>query len=190
MLYGQAMIFVYLVLLIDNFEFPKIKVKRIVYYCGTALILFTSFSYGRYDNINYLRAEYLQRRINSYLTVLIARIRSVEGYKDELPVCYVGANCGGKEDLVLKELSGFKLFRSMPYIYVEGIMGVNSGWLIIIDNSCAFTPELVDDEYFLDLPEVIDMPCYPDDGSIKVINDTVVVKFLPVDEVKKDKKDK
>ncbi|MDE5737474.1 MAG: hypothetical protein K2H93_03820 [Oscillospiraceae bacterium] len=38
------------------------------------------------------------------------------------------------------------------------------------------------EEDFVDLPEVINMPYYPDDGSIKIINNTVVIKFGLVEE--------
>lgn len=180
MLYGQSMIFVYLVFLINISNFHKLNLSRAVYSLGTALLLFISLSYCRYANINYLNAEYLQQRMISYFTVLITQIKSVEGYQDEMPVCYI--NPSSKEDLLLKELSGFKLFKAAPYFSIKGIIGKYSGWIPFMNNWCAFSPELASEEDFADLQEVIDMPYYPDDGSIKIINDTVVVKFGPVEE--------
>lgn len=185
MLYGQSMIFVYLVWLINISEFPKLNLNRAIYVSGTALMLFISLSYCRYANINYLNAEYLQQRMISYFTVLITQIKSVEGYQDEMPVCYI--NPGNKKDATLKELNNFELFCTSPnYDIEESINGdlkhAGDKWYYFMNDWCGFSPEIADEEDFADLPEVIDMPYYPDDGSIKIINDTVVVKFGPVEE--------
>ena len=183
MLYGQSMIFVYLVLLINISEFPKLNITRVVYGFGTALLLFISLFYCRYANINYLKTEYKQQRMISYFTVLITQIKSVEGYKDEMPVCYINSNSKKcLEDLTLKELEGFEKFFVLPTRNTNDIITRSSGWIKFMNNWCAFSPELANEEDFADLPEVIDMPYYPDDGSIKIINDTVVVKFGPVEE--------
>ena len=40
-----------------------------------------------------------------------------------------------------------------------------------------YSPVIANPDDFVELDEVKLMPHYPDDGSIKVINDTVVVKF-------------
>ncbi|MDE7104274.1 MAG: hypothetical protein K2O36_00165, partial [Ruminococcus sp.] len=143
------------------------------------LLLFISLSYCRYANINYLKTEYHQQRMTNYFTVMIAQIKSVEGYKDEMPVCYINPRC--KQDLTLKELNELELFKVAPNFGIKS--GVNDwAWTYFMNNWCAFSPELANEEDFADLPEVIDMPYYPDDGSIKIINDTVVVKFGPVEE--------
>ncbi|MDE6775342.1 MAG: glucosyltransferase domain-containing protein [Ruminococcus sp.] len=178
MLYGQSMIFVYLVFLLNISEFPELNITRAVYGSATALMLFLSFSYCRYANINYLKAEYEQQRMISYFTVLITQIKSVEGYQDEMPVCYINPN--SKEDLTLEDLSEFGRFYISPILNTKKL--INTTWKQFMNNWCGFSPELADEEDFADLPEVIDMPYYPDDGSIKVINDTVVVKFGPVEE--------
>ena len=54
----------------------------------------------------------------------------------------------------------------------------NWAWEAFLKRWCGFGPSKV---YVTDslekLPEVQDMPHYPEDGSIRVIQDTVVVKF-------------
>ncbi|MDE6538834.1 MAG: glucosyltransferase domain-containing protein [Ruminococcus sp.] len=179
MLYGQSMLFVYLGFLINISEFPKLNITKAVYVFGTTALLFISLSYCRYANINYLKAEFQQQRMISYFTVLITQIKSVEGYQDEMPVCYI--NSRSREDLTLKELSEFEMFSASPNFGIKTLMKSHS-WTQFMNNWCAFSPEVVDEEDFIDLLEVIDMPYYPDDGSIKIINDTVVVKFGPVEE--------
>lgn len=180
MLYGQSMLFVYLMFFINISDFSKLNIMKAVYGFGIALALLISFSYCRYANICYLEVEYQQQRMISYFNVLIAQIKSTEGYQDEMPICYV--NERNKQDLTLQELNGFNSFYIAPNYSMKND-GINDyAWIEFMNNWCAFSPETVDEEDFVDLPEVIDMPYYPDDGSIKIINDTVVVKFGPVEE--------
>ena len=42
---------------------------------------------------------------------------------------------------------------------------------------CGYTAHEVDSNLFIDRPEVQTMPSYPAEGSIKVIDDVIVVKF-------------
>ena len=53
----------------------------------------------------------------------------------------------------------------------------NWTWMEFMARWCGFSSETANAEEFKNLPEVQAMPCYPEDGSIQVIGETVVVKF-------------
>lgn len=179
MTYGQSMLFVTLVWLLEVTNLPKIRLSRTVYGFGTALLLFISVSYCRLANIHYMKADFIQQRLISYYTVLITQIKSTPGYGDELPVVYI--NPRNIQDTALSSITEFDEFRLAPYKFTYSSVN-NYAWLEFMNNWCAFSPELADEEIFKNLPEVTEMPYYPDDGSIKIINDTVVVKFGPAEE--------
>ena len=42
---------------------------------------------------------------------------------------------------------------------------------------CGFDAEIVDEKEYRGIPEIEEMPHYPDAGSIRIIGDTVVIKF-------------
>lgn len=42
---------------------------------------------------------------------------------------------------------------------------------------CGFDPETADSTTYEQLPEVVQMPNYPDAGAIRVIDGVVVIKF-------------
>ena len=93
MQYSQIFVFVYLIFIIEislqhNF-ISQDAVKK--YLSRTALILLgiICFLYIRFDNICYLKADYMQKRAVSYFTVLQSRIQSIPGYKDDYPVVFV-----------------------------------------------------------------------------------------------------
>ena len=63
--------------------------------------------------------------------------------------------------------------------YDDNIQGYlnNWAWRQFLARWCGFEPRTADPAEVADWPEVTAMPSYPDDGSIQVIRDVVVVKF-------------
>ncbi len=53
----------------------------------------------------------------------------------------------------------------------------NYAWLDFMQNWCGYKPNVVDAAEAGNASEIESMPNYPKDGSIKVINGVVVVKF-------------
>lgn len=110
--------------------------------------------------------------MTSYFTTMITQIKSTEGYKDDMPVAYINFNDKQDSSLTInEELSGV---NTIPY-YDTNIMINNFAIRSFIANWCGFSPQL-DYSAFQALPEVQEMTCYPDEGSIKIIDGIVVVK--------------
>ena len=139
---------------------------------GTLLLLI-GLLYCRFANICYLRAEFEQQQTISYYTALISRISSAEGYDDAYPVVYInefnkkpttGLGCPDEEIIFISP-------------YKSGYSVNIDTWRRVMRNWCGYDPETLDEALFVQRPEVMEMPCYPDSGSIKVIDGTVVVKF-------------
>lgn len=79
MMYGQAFLFVYFVWIADFVELPVKKVKLAIRGAVAVLLIVMGALYCRFDNICYLKAEYLQSQAISYYTTLITRIKSTGG---------------------------------------------------------------------------------------------------------------
>lgn len=174
MTYGQAMIFVYLAWLLEGLKLPLKAVSNVVYSIALVLMLVISALYVRYDNACYLKAEFQQERAISYFTALVADIKGAEGYKDELPVVYI--NSGHLTDNTVSDIYQLSTIRMMPLWGTK--MQLNDyAWQAFMNYWCAWSPKLGDASKFENLEEVQSMPSYPDQGSIKVVEDTVIVKF-------------
>ena len=104
----------------------------------------------------------------NYFNVLIAQIKSTEGYRDELPVAYI--NFTEKEDHAFRDLPQFPIV--VPYEKSTELIN-DAAAKHFMHKWCGFSPAEVTFEH----PDIADMPCYPDEGSIRVIDDVVVVKF-------------
>ena len=177
MVYGKAIFFVILVWSFENaFKLLPGKVnfflKNIVIFIFSLII----FIYCRFDNACYLRMELVQTQMNRFFTTLVTRIQSVEGYDSYAYVSYLNDPNPGFFDNSTQELPEFDSIRIPPYYSFE-TSAQDPVWKEFLRIWCNFAPHEVDQSYFLDLPEVKAMPHYPNDGSIRMINGTVVVKF-------------
>ena len=178
MTYSQVFHFILLTTLIDNVTFNCKKIYEILYVSGFLVLMLTTIIYTRYANAFYLKMEFEQQRTISYFTTLVTQIKSTVGYKDEYPVAFinVGYLSGINSDLSVRPIDVLSYFRIAP------LFGGNNGittysWLLFINNWLGYSPNLADPNIFGKLPDVQKMPSYPDYGSIKIINNTVVVKF-------------
>ena len=127
------------------------------------------------DNTAYLNAELVEEQAEAYYGSLVTRIRSVEGYNDDFPIAYIGF---GITDSTLTKLPTFGNIYTYVLSFSLQEMVTTDRWQDFCAVHLGWSPKEVDDVYeYAQMSEVLEMPCYPDDGSIRVINDVVVVKF-------------
>lgn len=171
--YGYVMVVIWFVLLLSRLEREKLPLNQYINIAGAVLILFMSFMYVRLDNVVYLKAEILKQRSLAYYTELVTQIKSTEGYEDNLPVAYI--KNGDLNDATIQEIPVWDFFYVHPYCDVS--YNINYAWHGYITYWLGFRPEEVDSTPFETMEEVLTMPTYPDSGSIRIIDGTVVVKL-------------
>ena len=175
MVYGQIMHAALFVWMADRLALRRPWVRKLSSMTAVLALGVSCIMYARYDNQCYLKTEFQQQEAISWYTTLATRIKSTEGYRDELPVAWVNEN--ESQDLSLYNID------ELDFLKISGYEAniqeyVNSwAWEEFAARWCGFRPWTVSAEEVEKLPEVQAMPHYPDDGSIQVIQDTVVVKF-------------
>jgi len=140
------------------------------------VLMTMSIGFIRFDNIAYLKANILQTQFISYYTNLISRIKSLEGYRDDMKIAYIKTGIGGIHDKTVTVYPEFEDVNIMPYHPSSYIIRYTS-YPEIMRLWCAFNPEIVDGKLYESREDVKQMPTYPNDGSVKIIDDIVVVKF-------------
>lgn len=168
MAYGSYYFFVFAACIADRMMEDKKQLIRVICIACCLILLLFCFLYCRYDNALYMHVAFDQERTMNYFNVLIAQIKSTEGYRDELPVAYI--NFTEKEDHAFRDLTQFPLV--VPYEKSTELIN-DAAAKHFMHKWCGFSPSEVTFEH----PDIADMPCYPDEGSIRVIDDVVVVKF-------------
>lgn len=181
-MYHYVMLYVYLFVLLygikediltilKNDQFKQILIQWI-YGITAAVVLIFGVLYIRYDNYCYMQAEVRQEKAISYFTTLVTRIQSVEGYDNDYPIAFVNAR--QKINNVDEIDSQFDPIVTNPYH--ESIVN-NYAWEDYMSLWIGFEPDFADPaDYDVD-EKVQKMPSYPDDGSIQILDDVIVVKF-------------
>ena len=175
MLYAGSMLYMYCTWLLQYITRNKNGLGHKVYRISTALMSLLVIMNVYFANACYLKAEIYQKQTLSEMTVLVTRIKSVEQYKDEMPVSFVLTD---NIDSTLTDNQAFSDIKIVPFD--TGQIDPYTMERHLFDNLsvwCGFSPVYVDSECFEKMKEVQEMPCYPDDGSIRIIENTVVVKM-------------
>jgi len=139
----------------------------------------TAYSYMVADNKIYLKMELSYEQAYAYSNRLLTAIESCEGYSRGLPVALVGSSAMEQSamyptpQLDSINVTGAAALRDFRISYTYGeFLRFYLGFPdpVYLDGT-----ELVDG--LAERPEVAAMPLYPQEGSIKVIDNTVVVKL-------------
>ena len=152
------------------------KVETLLNSVTAVMLVITVITYIWFANGNYLAMEYTNQHDNAYYQTLMTQIKSVDGYHADMPITMIGKPVvdstytrqdmiGGTFDLAGKGSTNINAYSSW------NIMTRVLGYDPVNRNSDE------EEEYFRGLDEVNDMPCYPSSGSIKIIDDTIVIKF-------------
>jgi len=139
--------------------------------CLLALLL---FYYGYEANVSYAAMHYHNRQMENYYTSLIAQVRMTEGFSTDKKWAFIGSN----QDPLL--YSGW--MDSTKYGGNSNILALRNSysrhaWMYLY---FGYAPPLSTESDIAALIQndaVRAMPCWPNQGSIKVVDDTVVIKF-------------
>ena len=172
-MYGQLLPYLFLILLYEKVKTEDFKLGSWIRYGSEGLLFFISFVYCEYDNALWLKESYYIAQADRIYTSLITRIQSVEGYDHVMPVLVVGEN--QLFDATYKDREEFEIVRTDPINFPI----INDyAWKEYMTLKLGFSPRyILETDEFARREEIKDMPTYPADGSIKVIDDCVVVKF-------------
>lgn len=175
MTYGQVMQAVLFVWLMDGFEIRHRTLQRFFSGLAAAILGLACIMYARFDNQCYMKTAFQQQQAVSWVTALAAQIKATEGFRDDLPVAFLNQeeisdqslyNIGELDFILLAPYSG----DILEYLNSYALRNFMERW-------CGFGPAYADASAWADLPEVRQMPHYPDDGSIRNLGDVIIVNF-------------
>lgn len=178
MIYSFVFIAIYPFVLLQAAAKEKVNRKLMEWLHGMACItvaVMTLF-YIRLDNTAYLKANYQQENAIAYFTTVIAEIKGTKGYNDELPVVFLG-NIDGMDSSIAHVPEFDNITLQGYHTNMNQFISYHAG-LRFMKLHCGFAYRLPENvEEIKEMEYVKDMPCYPQKGSIEVIDDVVVVKF-------------
>lgn len=144
------------------------NILRCVLICGMGFYL---ISYVRFSNMCYVKANILQSQAINYFNGLVVRIKSVEGYNEEIKIEYVNEY---KKKTQETSQVYFDDIYICPYDYKSLVNDYS--WKEMMSMWVGFSPVIDNSIPDSDI-RVQEMPAYPEEGSIKVVDDILIVKF-------------
>lgn len=178
MLYAKVMIFVLPVVLNERLEPCGNVLKKCSAGAVGALLLFSCLFYTHYANMCYLQAEFQQSKLVANMTTLATQIKSTKGYRKDLPIVYLNAQEPYSDSL--KDSTNMELINEFD-IELEPYSRIFWAWKTGMQHWCGFyQTEITDEKQISKIEkkkEVQNMPTYPEQGSIRIVDGVIVVKF-------------
>ena len=133
-------------------------------------------TYIWYGNGCYMSLEYTKNHDMAYFQTMVTQIKSLEGYNDELSLALVGNEINDATNNMGSLVGGtFGLGGKTE----TNINAYSRNY--IITKFLGFAPrfcEYGEIKSIMETEEFQAMPCYPDDGSIKIVDGVIVVKCM------------
>ena len=147
----------------------------------SVLLLLASANYAWQSNENYMVLYYTNRQTEHYFASMVSRIRATPGYRQDLPLAFIGEDI--RDAAFANNIYRRTAHRYGGYSETSNYLKAGKSYM---SHYLGFQqPEAAGEtvDALADTPEVRAMPCYPDDGSIKVVGGCIVVKLEEVSNV-------
>lgn len=139
---------------------------------GVILVIVCSYTY--LDNVNYTAMYYVDRQVENYISSIVTQIRMTKGFDANKKWALLGQI----EDPLIGSPWEYELSYGGAFATERTLNDISQySWFW---NYVGYRyPQASESEIEMlwGSEEVKEMPCWPSEGSIKVIEDTVVVKF-------------
>lgn len=149
------------------------NIKKLLILVTVAATLLASVDYSYQSNGNYRALYYQNRKVENYYSVLLSRIKSAEGYKEDMEIVFVGDK--------IDDTSFYD--RWHKYIFQYGGKNISASYAIndysrpdFIESYFGYVVrDATEDELEKYSDLFAEMSTYPDDGSIQVIDHAVYI---------------
>lgn len=188
MIYPEVFVYLIPLIVLEKIEGFKEGVSSILGQATSLVLiictLIITIGYVYLDNAAYFKAAIFQEQAIAYSTALLANIKSTEGFSDDMEIVLVGFN--NVQDKTINEVANKEELDGVQLEWYANSLeeminnGVNIQFLrdhIGIGNEKLTIEDPNESTEVSDMPEVKAMPVYPNDGSIAIINDMLVVKM-------------
>lgn len=152
----------------------SIKIYKYIKIIIICILVLMSLNYSYLANVNYMAMYYANRQTENYLNAMVTQVRMTEGYDSTKKWVFVGNNIN--DPLFHNSWGNIPMFGGNRNDYINAYSRME--W---VEKYVGYLVPLEDNEIILNevgqSEPVKEMPCWPNEGSIKVIDDRVVIKL-------------
>ena len=157
----------------------KLKVSNLLWGAALTGCLLLTWQYAILSNNVYTTMDLAKTEAISYYTTMITQIKSTQEYTDDLPICLLGTE---SNDTTVYDLSDYYKGDVRGTMTCDRFINMYSRHYFL-SIYLGYDPAFIDWEDFLQDADdktckiLEKMPSYPDQGSIRVIDGTIIVKI-------------
>ena len=139
---------------------------------GLCLLFMAAVCQIQYSNVQYLILNMQYEQAVSYFTTMVSQIKSLDGYDPALKLAFIGSDIKDPSFTYNKEFSSYPIGgRGEDLINVYSREDFLKRYL-------GYDQEILSDYSYLEASkDVQDMPSYPASGSLKIVDDIIVIKL-------------
>lgn len=175
--YGTISIFYLPIVIFEKLNYNnKDIVKKLSWGAIMCIITFSVLNYAWLSNGNYRALYYANRKVENYYTTMWSRITSTTGYNENMSVLFIGHN--------IDDMSFYENWQSTPFQYtgnLSALLQLNEYEYSrgrFIENYLGHAISEITVEQYEQYKNVIkQMDTYPNDLSIKIVDNYVFVKL-------------
>lgn len=178
--YSYALILVFPFAMLSLCDFKvNTRILNFLYSCVMISSLLLTWQYAILANNVYTTMDLAKLEASSYYTTMVTQIKSLDHYSTELPLCLLGTN---SEDETLYDLSAYYKGDVRGQMTCDRYINMYSRHYFL-SVFLGYDPQVIGWQDFIPAADqqtcltLQEMPCYPEAGSIAIINDTVIVKL-------------
>lgn len=176
--YALILVFPFAMLSLCDFKVNP-RILNFLYSCIMISSLLLTWQYAILANNVYTTMDLAKLEASSYYTTMVTQIKSLDHYSTELPLCLLGTN---SEDETLYDLSAYYKGDVRGQMTCDRYINMYSRHYFL-SVFLGYDPQVINWQDFIPAADqqtcltLQEMPCYPEAGSIAIINDTVIVKL-------------
>lgn len=173
MYYAYAFMMIFPLMLIDRtVEANETAAMVFLEYLTTLTVCAGIFTYCHFANAQYLSLHLSYEQSYSFCNTLITQIKSIDGYREDMPVVIAGERFAD-DSLYHNDVMSAYAITGKDEVLIDAYSRNEFFWFY-----CGFDVRFMN---VAQLPketqaEIAQLPVYPDTGSIKIIDGVVVVK--------------
>lgn len=171
---GLISVFYLPLLLAEQTRFSRAGIRRLLSAALAVLLLVTALNYAWQNNGNYLATAYANEKAENYFTTMLTRARSLEGYREDMQIVFVGKTIN---DAAFRDNWNETPFNYSAQTNAKEQLNQYSRSMLIMNYLGYYCREITPEEAARYAEVIAQMETYPNDGSLCLADDLVLIRL-------------
>ena len=171
---GLLSVFYLPLLLAGQAQFTRPRLHRLLPAALAAMLLVTSLNYAWQSNGNDISVSYANQKAENYFATMLTRARSLEGYREDMRIVFVGKT--------IQDAAFYDNWNGSPFGFsartsADEQINEYSRSAFIVNYLGIYFRDITPEEETRYAEVIAGMETYPNDGSLCIADDLVLIRL-------------